>query len=109
MMGENMKKNILFVVDEREMGGVSVVLNDLVHKLDSNKYSIDILVLHNKGNMLNDLPDHVNMFYGTSYFEAIDYTIKEVLKMKNLSLLMKKIHVVFDLKTGFIKKSICFY
>ena len=106
MMGENMKKNILFVVDEREMGGVSVVLNDLVHKLDSNKYSIDILVLHNKGNMLNDLPDHVNMFYGTSYFEAIDYTIKEVLKMKNLSLLMKKVHVVFDLKTGFIKKSI---
>ena len=101
-----MKKNILFVVDEREMGGVSVVLNDLVHTLDSHKYNIDILVLHNKGNMLNDLPDHVNMFYGTPYFEAIDYTISEVIKMKKFSLLMKKVRIVYDLKTGFIKQSI---
>ena len=101
-----MKKNILFVVDEREMGGVSVVLNDLVHTLDSHKYNIDILVLHNKGNMLNDLPDHVDIFYGTPYFEAIDYTISEVIKMKKFPLLMKKVRIVFDLKTGFIKQSI---
>lgn len=54
-----MKKELLFVVDEREMGGVSVVLNDLVHLLNPSKYDIDILVLHDKGHMLEDLPDNV--------------------------------------------------
>lgn len=101
-----MKKKLLFVVDEREMGGVSVVLTDLIHFLDENKYEIDVLVLHDNGTMLNDLGNHVDLIFGTSYFEAIDYTIKEVFKSKNINLIMKKIKVVFDLKTGLIKKRI---
>lgn len=101
-----MKKELLFVVDEREMGGVSVVLNDLVHLLDSNLFQIDILVLHNKGNMLQQLPKNTRLIYGTPYFSAIDYSLSQVLHKKDLSLIMKKLRVIFDLKTGFIKKRI---
>lgn len=101
-----MKKDILFVVDERMMGGVSVVLNDLLHFLDYNKYNVDLLVLHDNGEMLNDLPPQVNMIFGSSFFKVIDYSLSEVLKMKDISLLFSKIQLVFEMKTGSIKKRI---
>lgn len=101
-----MKKRLLFVVDEREMGGVSVVLTDLIHFLDKEKFEIDLLVLHDKGMMLSDLGNDVRLLFGTSYFEAIDYTIGEVLKKGDLELIWKKFQIVFDLKTGNIERSI---
>ena len=101
-----MKKNILFVVDERRMGGVSVLFEDMMNMLDISKYNIDLLVLHNNGEMLDHLPQSINVIYGTSYFEAVDYTISEVLKTKNVSLIMKKIKIVLDMKTGRIEQSI---
>lgn len=106
VLGNDMKKKILFVVDERMMGGVSVVLNDLVHLLDKSQFDIDILALNNHGEMLADLPDGVSLIFGTSYFSAIDYTIKEVLKERRLSLFMAKLRVVLDLKTGHIRSQI---
>ena len=67
-----MKKKILFVVDERMMGGVSVVLNDLLHLLDLSDYDIDVMVLHNRGEMLNQLPEGIGLIFGSDYFSAID-------------------------------------
>lgn len=101
-----MKKDILFVVDERMMGGVSVVINDLLHFLDYDKYNVDLLVLHDNGDMLNDLPPQVNLFFGSSFFKCVDYTIKEVLQKKDISLLLSKIQLVMGMKTGSIKKRI---
>ena len=37
-----MKKNILFVVDEKKVGGVSVLLADIINLLNQDKYNIDI-------------------------------------------------------------------
>lgn len=101
-----MKKNILFVVDERRMGGVSVLFEDIMNMLDINHYNIDLLVLHNNGDMFTNLPKSINIIYGTPYFEAIDYTIKEVIYKKKLGLLLRKIKVVFDMKTGLIEHAI---
>ena len=65
------KKNILFVVDERRMGGVSVLLSDILKKINLDKYFIDIMVLHNNGEYLDDLPDKVNLIYGTKFFKIL--------------------------------------
>lgn len=104
--GDRMKKKILFVVDERMMGGVSVVLNDLVHLLNRDKYQLDILALHDRGEMLSSLPDDVKLYFGTPYFEAIDYSIKEIIQQGKVGLLLKKIKIVWGLKTGRIEKSV---
>ncbi len=101
-----MKRDILFVVDERRMGGVSVLFEDIISLLDITNYNIDLLVLHNNGDGLQNLPKSINVIYGTPYFEAIDYTMKEVIKKKNINLLFKKIRVVLDMKTGHIEKTI---
>lgn len=101
-----MKKNILFVVDERKMGGVSVLFEDMMTLIDITNYNIDLLILHNNGDSLQNLPKSINIIYGTPYFEAIDYTMKDVITKKNINLLFKKIRVVLDMKTGRIEKVI---
>lgn len=101
-----MKKNVLFVVDERCMGGVSILLDDMLHMMDLTELNVDVLVLHDRGDMLNNLPENVNVIYGTKYFSTIDLTINQVLKSKNILDLFRKIRIVFDLKTGLVKKRI---
>ena len=98
-------KKVLFVVDERMMGGVSIVLQDILKFINTKKYEIDIMVLHNHGDYLNNI-DNVNIIYGTPFFEAIDYTIKEVLKSGNIKLIFRKCYLVFLMKTGLIKRKI---
>lgn len=101
-----MKRNILFVVDEKRMGGVSVLFETIISLMDISNYNIDLLVLHNNGEMFKNLPSSINIIYGSSYFEAIDYTMKEIIKKKSIKLLLKKIKVVLDMKTGHIEKVI---
>ena len=101
-----MKKNILFVVDERQLGGVSILLNDILHNINIKKYNIDVAILHNNGEHLNNLPKTVNIIYGTPFFKAIDLTIKEALKTRNIKTIFSKIRIVFMMKTGFITKKI---
>lgn len=99
-------KKILYVVDERQMGGVSILLEDTLKRINLNKYDIDVLVLHNNGDCLNNLPSKVNVIYGSSFFNVVDLNIKEVLKSKNIIKIFKKIYLVFLMKTGFIKGKI---
>lgn len=92
-------KKLLFVVDERRMGGVSTVLNDLLNLLDLSRYSVDVLVLHDNGDQLDNLASHVSLRFGTPYFSGIDYTIKEALKSGNIKTLYHKVRVVYAMKT----------
>ena len=99
-------KNILLVVDERKMGGVSILLEDLINNMNLKDKAIDILVLHNNGDRFENIKDKVNIIYGTKYFDAIDIPLKEIIKSFNIKLLFKKIRLVFDMKTGLIKNKI---
>lgn len=98
-------KNILIVNDEKQMGGVSVLLEDILNNINYKK-QIDLLILHNRGNCLNNLPSNVNIIYGTSFFNVIDLNIKEIIKSKKFLPLLKKIYLVFLMKTGLIKYKI---
>lgn len=99
-------KNVLFVVDEKRMGGVSVLLSDILNKINHKKYNVDILVLHNTGDYLNDLPESIKIIYGTAFFNTVDLTLKEVLKSKNLKAIFSKMRLIFLMKTKLIKNRI---
>ena len=99
-------KNVLFVVDEKKMGGVSVLLEDILKNINTKKYNIDIMVLHNNGNYLNDLPKEINIIYGTPFFDVVDLSIKEILKTKNIIKILKKIYLVSLMKTSLIQNKI---
>ena len=99
-------KKILFVVDENKMGGVSILLEDLLKMINLKDKKIDILVLHNSGDRLRNIPKEINVIYGSKYFDIIDLPIKEVIKTRSLLKILKKVVLVFDMKTGLIEKKI---
>lgn len=99
-------RKILFVVDERQMGGVSVLLDDILKKINLKKFNVDVMVLHNNGDYLDDLPEGVDVIYGSPFFEVVDLSLKEVIKTKNIFKIIKKIYLVFLMKTGLIKGKI---
>lgn len=94
-----MKKRILFVNDEMTMGGVARILNTLLSMIDKDKYDVDLLVLHKRGELLKEIPDNVNVLEGTPFFNRIDIPISEKLDFSKLRLL-------FYMKTGLIKRKI---
>jgi len=99
-------KKVLFVVDEKKMGGVSILLSDILNSINIKKYDIDVLVLHNNGDYLSNLPKSVNILYGTSFFNTVDYTIGEVIRSKSISKIYSKIRLVYLMKTKRIGKRI---
>ncbi len=101
-----MPKNILFVVDNLIMGGVTKVMENLLERLDSNKYNIDILVLHYYQDMKIKIPKNIEIISGNKYFSSIDKSIKQILKEKDFKAFIKKLKLVILLKTGLIKKDI---
>ena len=98
-------KKVLFVVDEKQMGGVSIVLEDILKSIDKSKSQIDLLILHPVGDCLNKL-DGINIIYGSSFYEVVDQGLKDVIKSHNIKLLLKKLYLIFLLKTGLIKYKI---
>lgn len=100
------KKNILFVVDEKQMGGVSVLLEDILNNINIKKYNIDIAILHNVGDYLNNLPKNINIIYGTPFFDTVDLTLKETIKSKNIKKIFSKLRLIFLMKTKLIGKRI---
>lgn len=98
-----MKKKILFVNDEMCLGGVSKVLLNLIEALDKDKYDIDLLILHKHGEMLDKIPDYVNVISGSKFFEVCDVTPKECLKQGKL---LKKVLFNSYLRSGAITKLI---
>ena len=88
------------------MGGVSVLLEDILGAIDYEKYNVDVLILHNNGDMLENLPSGVNILYGTKFFNVIDLPIKEVLATRHIKKIIRKIKLVLYLKTGLINRKI---
>lgn len=104
---EKMDKKILFVNDEMVIGGVARVLNSLLKELvEQTDYEIDLLVLHKHGDMLKDIPNGVNVIGGTPFFQVIDLPLNQIIKSKNILLLLKKLYLLFLMKTGWIGRKI---
>lgn len=99
-------KNILFVVDERKLGGVSILLENILNNLDITNLNINILVLHDNGDRLENIDKKVNIIYGPKSFEVVDQDLKSLLKDFKLCLAIKKMCMSYRLKTGKIAKFI---
>lgn len=98
-------KRTLIVNDERMMGGVSILIEDILNNINKD-IKVDLLILHNNGTRLEKLPSNVNIIYGTKFFRTIDLPIKEVLKTKNIGLIFNKVMLVFLMKTHLISYKI---
>lgn len=98
-------KKILFVVDEKMMGGVSIVLEDILKCINKTSNKIDLLVLHPQGDRFKNL-DGINYIEGSKFYNIIDKRLSDILKSKNLIDIYNKLNLIFLLKTGLIKYKI---
>ena len=96
------KKKILFVNDEMVMGGVARILCTLLKLIDRNKYEIDLLVLHKRGELLKEIPSDINVIDGTKFFKTVDIPLKEC----SISNIFSKINLLLSMKSGSIKDKI---
>lgn len=96
------KKKILFVNDEMTMGGVARILCTLLKLIDKNKYDVTLLVLHKHGELLDEIPNDVNILEGTKFFNTVDVAIKDC----DISNIFSKLKLIFYMKTGLIKNKI---
>lgn len=96
------KKKILFVNDEMVVGGVARILCTLLKLMDRDKYEIDLLVLHNHGELIKEVPSDINIIPGTSFFNTIDIPLKECSFLNIFS----KIRLLLSMKSGSIKNKI---
>ena len=91
-------KKILFVNDEMTIGGVSRILNTLLRHLEEKGYEIDLLVLNPRGEMMDEIPDYVNVLPSTPFFRIVDQPLDDLLQKKNIITLIKKSYFVFLMK-----------
>ena len=103
-----MKKRILFVNDEMQVGGVSKVLNNLLLRLDKNKYDVSLLVLHCQGEMIKEIPSYVNVIEGPTFFDVCDMPFGLLIKNHQYLSVIKKIIFFLSIKTGLITPLIKF-
>ncbi len=97
-----MKRKILIVNDEMVVGGVARVLNNMLKILDYQTLEVDLLVLHKHGEMLKDIPSAVHVLEGTRFFEVVDQPLKELVQNHHYILAIKKIWLIFLMKSGMI-------
>lgn len=97
-------KKVLFVVDERKLGGVSILLESILNNLDNKNLDITVLVLHNNGDRLENI--QAKVIYGTPAFNIIDQDLKYLIKNFKLVSAIKKIVMSLRLKTDKIQKFI---
>lgn len=97
-----MKTKILFVNDEMMMGGVARVLNTFLKMIDKDKYEVDLLILHKRGELLSEIPQDINVIEGSSFFNTVDRPLSQC-KGKEL---ISKLRLLFYMKTGLIKNKI---
>ncbi|MBP3463608.1 MAG: glycosyltransferase [Clostridia bacterium] len=101
-----MPKNLLFVVDNLVMGGITKVIANLLKNIDETKYNIDLLVLHYYEDMKVEIPSYVNIIAGNEYYSYVDESIKRIVKEKNIKKFFNKLKLVIAMKTGKVKNII---
>ena len=92
------KKSILFVNDEMRMGGVARVLNTLMAALPADQYDIDLLVLHRRGMLLEEVPSNVHIIEGTSFFRPVDESLDQLVSSRDWPETAAKLRLLFYMK-----------
>lgn len=101
-----MKKNILFVVDNLKMGGVTKVLSNVLKELSKKEYNIELLVLHYYEDMNINIPQNIKIIKGGKAFSFVDENISKLVKEKNIKKIIHKCIFALQIKTGWIIRKI---
>lgn len=72
------------------MGGVARVLNTLMAALPKDRYEIDLLILHKRGMLMEEVPQGVHILEGTPFFTPVDESLDMIWAEKKLERAVKE-------------------
>lgn len=98
-----MKKDILFIMNNLNVGGAEKALVSLLRSMDYSKYNVDLFLIKKEGAFLNQVPIEVHMLPQSKYFTYFDMSIfkaiTENLKAGRFMLILYRILAGFVFKT----------
>lgn len=86
-----LKKRILFNIHYLEIGGAETSLIGLLHSLNPDDFNVDLLINDPRGELMNYVPQWVNIIPSPEEYRMIERPIVEVLKRKHLRIVFARL------------------
>ncbi len=77
-------KKILIVHSNMELGGAETSLLGLLQNIDYTKYTVDLLLMEKKGELLSLIPEEVNLLQTPNEYKGLVLPIKDVIFRQHL-------------------------
>ena len=99
-----MKPRILIAIHYMHLGGAEISLIGLLQALDPNKVDIDLFVYSHEGELMKQIPEHVNILPEIPAYKMFERPMKEVMKKGHLSVLFARMKAKMRMKSYLKKK-----
>ena len=99
-----MKPRIFIAIHYMHLGGAEISLIGLLQALDPNKVDVDLFVYSHEGELMNQIPDYVNVLPEIPAYKMFERPMKEVLKKGHLSVLFARMKAKMRMRSYLRKK-----
>lgn len=99
----NMKKRILIVSHNMELGGIEKSLLGLLQSFDYDKYDVDLFLFSHSGELMKFIPKRVNLLSEIKYYSFINKELLDCLKNFQFGIVISKLLAHIKYKVFFSK------
>ena len=82
-------KRILIVHSNMEIGGAETSLLGLLNEIDYTKYQVDLFLIKHSGELMEFIPEEVNILQEDEDYKQLMIPLKDVLKNKKIGIFFR--------------------
>ena len=86
-------KRILIVHSNMEIGGAETSLLGLLNEIDYTKYQVDLFLIKHSGELMEFIPEEVNILQEDEDYKQLMIPLKDVLKNKKIGIFFARMFV----------------
>ena len=79
-----MKKSILIIANNLEIGGAERALISLLNVIDCNRYDVDLFLLRHSGEFMQFVPKKINLLPEIKEYATLGVPISNVIKSEDV-------------------------
>ena len=84
-------KSIFIMAHSMDIGGAEKSLLGILENIDVTQYQVDLFLLRHEGELINYIPDGINLMPPNKYYSLMGTPLKEVIKSGYLKIAYKRI------------------
>ena len=106
-----MKKKILIVSHAMKIGGAERALLGILENIDTKMYQVDLFLMHHEGELLDCIPENINLLPEIPEYTVLARPIKAILKERHFLLAAARLSgkykaQVFDKKKQYVESGV---